>query len=77
MITDTLILEKFNEAVVIDRDNGVLLGYELDTFGEIDYSKEGRLVEVCSQMASEIEGWFGIRVCDYGVLVRDVEYRFI
>ena len=74
MITDTLILEKFNEAVVIDGDNGVLLGYELDTFGEIDYSTEGRLVEVCSEMASEIEGWFGIKVVDYGVLVRDVEF---
>ncbi len=76
MATDTLILKEFNEAVVIDRDNEILLGYELDAFGEIDYSTEGRLVEVCSEMASEIEGWFGIRVCDYGVLVRDVEFDF-
>lgn len=74
MATNTLILKKFNEAVVIDRDNDVLLGYELDAFGEIDYSTEGKLVVVSSQMASEIEGWFGIKVVDYGVLVRDVEF---
>lgn len=74
MATNTLILKKFNEAVVIDRDNDVLLGYELDVFGEIDYTTEGRLVEVCSQIASEIEGWFGIKVVDYGVLVRDLEF---
>jgi hypothetical protein len=74
MATNTLILKKFNEAVVIDRDNDSLLGYELDAFGEIDYSTEGKLVVVCSEMAGEIEGWFGIRVCDYGVLVKDVEF---
>jgi len=75
MATDTLILKEFHEAVVIDRDNDILLGYELDSFGKIDYSTEGRLVEVCSEIASEIEGWFGIRVVDYGVSVRDLEFE--
>ena len=74
MATDTWILKEFNEAVVIDRDNDILLGYELDAFGDIDYSTEGRLVVVSSQMAGEIEGWFGIMVRDYGVLVRDLEF---
>lgn len=74
MSENILILKQYNEAIMLDRDNDILLSYELTPSCQINYTTEGKLVEVCTEMANEIEGYFGIRVIDYGVVIRDLEY---
>lgn len=69
-----LIIPDFNEGIILDSENGVLLSYDLTTDNEINYTTEGKLMEVCSEMAGKIESHYGISVSDYGVEIKDVDY---
>ncbi len=70
-----LILPKFKEGIILDDENEVLFSYDLTVDNEINYTTEGKLVEVCSEMAEEIESHYGIRVGDYGIEVKDIVHH--
>ncbi len=75
MNENILILPKFKEGIILDQENEALFSYDLNIDNEINYTTEGKLVEICSEMAKEIESYYGIRVGDYGVEVKDIVHH--
>jgi hypothetical protein len=64
---DTLKVNNF--LVVLDKEQSILLAYDIDYNGVIDDYSEGILREVNPQIAQAITDRFGINLSAYGVTV--------
>lgn len=63
-----LTMKKFHTVVTVDKEDGIILGYDINQENDEPLlHTEGKIKEICKEMASEIEKHFDIKVKDFGV----------
>lgn len=69
-----LLMQNFNCAIFIDDDNECIFMYDI-CGSEVLAHTEGKLKEVCKEMAEEITNNSNINLLDYGVEIIEEKYQ--
>lgn len=75
-MVNELKIKEYSFAVRVDKDNGVLYGFDLDMDNNTKESTEGILNFINPDIAKKIEEALDIKVVDYGVGVTECTTKF-
>lgn len=70
-----LYVPRFREVIMLDKRKKQIFSAELTKYNKIVPESKGLLVEVCQEIADQIESHFKIKVQDFGINVRNEYYN--